>query len=132
MRCNPSVGYDWMRPIQRRSAARNTMKENDLNQNDAALSTLLREARLASSLPPRFQENVWRRIERAEKPKAAPARAGWLDALATWILRPQLAFAVAAVLVLMGVGLGWNSGERLARNDAQARYLSAVAPNALH
>ncbi|NOS69394.1 MAG: hypothetical protein HOP33_05615 [Verrucomicrobia bacterium] len=108
------------------------MKENDLNQNDAALSTLLRQARPASSLPPRFQENVWRRIERAEEPKTAPARTGWLDALATWILRPQLAFAVAAVLVLMGMGLGWNSGERLARNDAQARYLSAVAPNALH
>jgi hypothetical protein len=108
------------------------MKENDLNQNDAPLSTLLREARPTPSLPPRFQENVWRRIERAENPKAMIARAGWLDALATWILRPQLAFAVAAVLVLMGVGLGWNSGEQLARSEAQARYLAAVAPNSLH
>lgn len=108
------------------------MKENDLNQNDAALSTLLRAARSTPALPPRFQENVWKRIERADKSESATARAGWLDALATWILRPQLAFAVATVLVLMGIGLGWNSGERLARGEAQARYLAVVAPNSLH
>jgi hypothetical protein len=108
------------------------MKENDLNQNDAALSTLLREARSTPALPPRFQENVWKRIERADKSESATARAGWLDALATWILRPQPAFALATVLVLMGIGLGWNSGERLARSEAQARYVAAVAPNAFH
>lgn len=108
------------------------MKENELNQNDAVLSTLLREARSTPALPPRFQENVWKRIERADKSESATARAGWLEVLAIWILRPQLAFAVAAVLVLMGVGLGWNSGERLARSETQARYLAAVAPNSLH
>jgi len=80
------------------------------------------------SLPPRFQENVWRRIEKADAKSAAT----WLDVLAGWLLRPRLAVAVAAVLVVTGLGLGWNNGERLARNDAQARYLSAVAPIALH
>ena len=108
------------------------MKENDLNQNDAALSTMLREARSASSLPPRFQENVWRRIERAEEPRATAGNVGWLDVLAGWFVRPRLAFAVAAMLVLIGVGLGWSNGEQLVRNEAQSRYLSAVAPNALH
>lgn len=108
------------------------MKSNNTEPDDARLGTLLREARTTPMLPPRFQENVWRRIERGEKSQPTPARANWLDALATWILRPQLAFALAAVLVLMGVGLGWNSGERLARSEAQARYVAAVAPNALH
>lgn len=84
------------------------------------------------ALPPRFQENVWQRIQRADQPAAARVRFSWLETLATWILRPQLAFAVAAVLVVMGVGLGWNSGEQLARNEAQARYLATVAPNSLH
>lgn len=104
------------------------MKENNLDQNDSALSALLRESRLTPALPPRFQENVWQRIERAE----TKAKTNWLDALAGWLVRPRLAFAVAAVLVLVGVGVGWNKGEQLARNGAQARYLSAVAPNALH
>ncbi len=104
------------------------MKPTDLEPDDARLGALLRECRLSPSLPPRFQENVWCRIEKAD----ATTNVNWLDVLAGWLLRPRLAFAIAAVLVLTGLGLGWNKGERLARNDAQARYLSAVAPNALH
>ncbi len=104
------------------------MKPSKLEPDDARLGTLLRESRPTPSLPPRFQENVWRRIEQGE----APAKANWLDVLAGWLLRPRLAVAVAAVLVVTGLGLGWNNGERLARNDAQARYLAAVAPNVLH
>lgn len=106
------------------------MKSNDSEPDSARLGALLREARTTPTLPPRFQENVWRRIERADESKTATAN--WLDALATWILRPQLAFALATMLVLMGVGLGWNSGARLARSEAQARYIAAVAPIALH
>lgn len=113
-------------------AASNTMKTNDLDPRDTTLSALLRETRPTPELPPRFQENVWRRIEGAGEAPASNATASWLDALAAWILRPQLAFALAAVLVLVGVGFGWSSGERIARTEAQARYLSAVAPNALH
>jgi hypothetical protein len=104
------------------------MKPSDLDPDDVRLGTLLCESRSSPSLPPRFQENVWRRIEQGEvKPKV-----DWLDLLASWLLRPRLAVAVAAVLVLTGLGLGWNNGERQARNDAQARYLATVAPNALH
>lgn len=104
------------------------MKPNNLEPDDARLGALLRESRPSPSLPPRFQENVWRRIEQAD----AKSAANWLDRLAGWLLRPRLAVAVAAVLVVTGLGLGWANGERLARNDAQARYLAAVAPNALH
>lgn len=104
------------------------MKPTNLEPDNARLGTLLRESRPAPSLPPRFQENVWKRIEQADTKSAA----NWLDVLAGWLLRPRLAVAVVAVLVVTGLGLGWNNGERLARNDAQARYLSAVAPNTLH
>lgn len=104
------------------------MKPTTLEPDDARLDTLLRESRTSPSLPPRFQENVWRRIERAD----AKSCANWLDVFAGWLVRPRLAFAVAVLLVLMGVGLGWSNGERLAQNAAQSRYLAAVAPNALH
>lgn len=98
--------------------------------DETKLSALLREARPSPELPPRFQENVWRRIEHTEESVAVSDT--WLDRLATWVLRPQLAFALAATLVLAGAGLGWSHGEQLARSEAQARYVSAVAPNAFH
>jgi hypothetical protein len=98
--------------------------------DEAKLHDLLRSARPTAELPPRFQENVWRRIERADAAHPAVS-AGWLDPLAAWVLRPQLAFAVAAVIILAGAGLGWSRGEQLARTEAQSRYVSAVAPSLL-
>lgn len=104
------------------------MKSTNLEPDDARLGTLLREARNSPSLPPRFQESVWQRIEKAE----AKSGGSWMDMLAGWLVRPRLAVTVAAMVVLIGVGLGWSNGERLAHNQAQARYVTAVAPNALH
>ena len=103
------------------------MKEN-MNPDDAKLGALLRESRGSPALPPRFQENVWRRIEDAE----APVRSGsWLDALAALVLRPRFAYATIAVLLLAGVFTGTFEGRQAARHDAQMNYLAAVAPRAL-
>jgi len=55
----------------------------------------------------------------------------WLDALAALILRPRLAFATVATLILAGVLLGTYQGTQVARQDAQAHYLAIVAPNSL-
>lgn len=107
------------------------MKEANFKSDEERLSGLLHESRSAPPLPPRFQENVWRRIEQAEDRGASASGDSWLGGAVLWMLRPRLAFAVAAVLVLAGIGLGWSSGEQLARQDAQARYLAAVAPNSL-
>jgi len=108
------------------------MNEPLSSPEETKLRILLHEAFPKAELPPLFQQNVWRRIERADESVTFLSRASRLDAIISWILRPQLAFALAAVLVLAGLGLGWNSGERSARNEAQARYISSVAPNALH
>jgi hypothetical protein len=107
------------------------MDKPNLNPDDAKLAALLRESRAAPSLPPRFQENVWRRIERANATERPAVGATWLDSLAVWILRPRLAFAFATVLLLTGLSLGWSQGQKLAQDDAQARYVAAVAPNLL-
>ena len=103
------------------------MKDN-MNTNDPKLSALLRESRLSPSLPPRFQENVWRRIEDAEAPVKSES---WLDALAALILRPKFAFATAAVLLFAGITLGTIDGSQTARHEAQTRYVASVAPDSL-
>jgi len=104
------------------------MKESHNHPDDLHVSALLRQARASPSLPPRFQQNVWRRIEDAE----APAKTGsWLDALAALILRPRLALAATAVLMLAGVFAGALEGRQGARHDAQMNYLAAVAPDSV-
>jgi|SRR6185437_16555287 len=99
-----------------------------MNSDDKKLQSLLRESRVSASLPPRFQENVWRRIEDAE----APAKnITWLDAFVDFALRPRFAYATVAVLMLAGILLGAHQGTQSARHDAEARYIASVAPNPL-
>ena len=105
------------------------MKEDNLQPADAEFSALLRQARVSPALPPRFQENVWRRIEDAEAPVKSSIT--WLEALVALMLRPRFAYATLAVLILAGVSLGAYSGAQTARHDAEARYVASVAPNPL-
>ena len=105
------------------------MKPENLDPNDARLGSLLREARTTPSLPPRFREGVWRRIEEGEIP--ATARVSWLDALAAKVLRPRFAMAGAVVLICAGSIFGAVHGAQVNHEDAQSRYLASVAPNSL-
>jgi hypothetical protein len=77
-------------------------------------------------LPPGFQNAVWRRIERAEAPAA-----DWLDAIASWFLRPRRAFVAAAAMLLIGISLGVARGASHADELAKVRYLDSVSPPGL-
>ena len=107
------------------------MKKENFNPADAKLGALLRESRTLPALPPRFQENVWRRIEDAESPATSGETVAWLEALIALLLRPRFAYATVAALLLAGISLGAYSGAQTARHDAEARYVAAVAPNSL-
>lgn len=107
------------------------MKEPLSSSEETKLHELLHHARPTADLPPRFQENVWRRIEQAESSGVATDADNWLSVVAGWLMRPRLAFAVATMLVLVGVGLGFNNGAQQARAEAQVRYIATVAPNVL-
>jgi hypothetical protein len=102
------------------------MTPNSQSPDDERLRALLREFRLAPELPPGFQTAVWRRIERAETPTA-----DWLDALAAWFLRPRLALAMAAAMLVLGISLGIAQGASRANDLAKARYLDSVSPPGL-
>jgi hypothetical protein len=104
------------------------MKDKPIPADDPPVSALLRAARATPALPPRFEQNVWRRIEAAEAPEKSAA---WLDLLATWILRPRFAVVAAAGLLLTGVFAGTLDGQKLARHAAQMNYLATVAPHSI-
>jgi hypothetical protein len=107
------------------------MNKENINPSDTKLGALLRESRVSPALPPRFQEGVWRRIEEADAPVKSTGGIAWLDALVTLMLRPRLALATATVLIIAGALLGVRDGNQMAHQDAQARYLAAVAPHSL-
>jgi len=100
-----------------------------MNPEDPKLRNLLREARVSPSLPPRFQENVWRRIEDAET--AAKEGPGWLNTLVFLVLRPRFACATAVILILAGAVFGAHAGSKVVKQDAEARYIASVAPSTL-
>ena len=107
----------------------NGMK-NELNE-EKRLSELLREWKVGSSLPARFQEQVWNRIARAQKLKPG---INWA-ALARWIegefARPALAVSYVALLLAAGLVAGfWQAHSKTAQGDAEwrTRYVQMVDP----
>jgi hypothetical protein len=105
------------------------MKKENSNPTDEKLGALLRESRMFPALPPRFGDNVWRRIEDAEVPVSSGIT--WMEALVAFILRPRFAYVTVAVLMLAGISLGTYSGAQTARHDAEVRYVASVAPGSL-
>jgi hypothetical protein len=100
--------------------------------NQDPLRDLLRECRARPPLASNFQDTVWRRIERAEAPVAAsPSPFAWLERWIEVLLLPRFAFASLAVLLVVGGFTGMAAGTSASKEQALARYLSAVAPNTI-
>jgi hypothetical protein len=109
------------------------MSTNLPNPHDPALRAVLREWQVTTPLPPRFQAQVWNRIERAAAPAAA-ADSPWA-LLTNWLMpllpRPALAVAYVTGMLALGATVGWaQARQETARvGDAlSARYLRAVDP----
>lgn len=109
------------------------MKAEQLTNVDARLRTLLKECEVAATLPPRFQEQVWRRIARREQQPSV-----WFSlrtSLAQWINaelpRPALAISYVAILLVAGAGVGWTQArQEKARvsDEMSLRYVQSVDP----
>lgn len=105
------------------------MNTENPEPNAARLHDLLRAARPAPPLPPRFQDAVWRRIGRDDPASESASSPSWLDRFVERLLRPRLALAGITALLLVSALAGVLSGAETAKHAAQARYLSAVAPS---
>jgi len=94
------------------------------------LDKTLQEWRVTTPLPPRFQEQVWQRIERAETPSPSLAEVmrGWFAAA---FARPAFAIAYVSALLVAGLVMGFvQAGQKTARWDRQleARYVQSIDP----
>ena len=85
---------------------------------------------MTTPLPPRFQEQVWKRIERAEAPGVSLAEA-LRTRLAEWFAQPAFAVAYVTVLIVAGLAIGFKQAQdKTAKWDRQleARYVQSVDP----
>ena len=105
--------------------------QTDPGNNDEKLSGLLQEWRTEVSLPPRFQEGVWQRIERAETPTKL---SGW-PAIVRWIgqvlPRPALAASYIVILFTFGLTAGWAEARHTTshvKNELGDRYVQSLDP----
>jgi hypothetical protein len=98
------------------------------NRNEGdKLNAVLREWVVDSALPPRFEEQVWRRIDRV-KAQATPSITALLESLFN---RPALAISYVAILLVAGAMTGFlKVKDKSAASEAQwrARYVQSIDP----
>lgn len=115
------------------NSAKREMKSERPSEDYESLRMLMREWTVTTPLPPRFQEGVWRRIERAQAtepvtPSMWAALIHWID---TVLPRPALASAYVAVLLAIGVTAGWAQARQETariRDELGQRYVRVLDP----
>jgi hypothetical protein len=98
------------------------------NVDDPTLRALLREAHPRPALPPRFQEGVWQRLDRAGRGREESASTTWIEALVRGMFRPVYATLGLVAVMFAGVWLGVRDGETRLHRAEKARYVVAVSP----
>jgi hypothetical protein len=111
------------------------MKTADPSNNDEKLRKVLKEWRTDVSLPPRFQEAVWRRIEQAERTPARRATPSVWAVVADWIEtvlpRPAIAASCLVALLAIGAATGWAQARQESNrvgDQLSVTYIRSVDP----
>ena len=107
------------------------MRPNQDPESDERLRAVLRSWVVDTALPPRFQEQVWRRIERADLQPASPFWAGFFRLVEVALPRPKVAFAYVSVLLTVGVTAGaWAAQVKTTHTQADLglRYVQSIDP----
>ncbi|MEI8041648.1 MAG: hypothetical protein WCL11_09580 [Verrucomicrobiota bacterium] len=107
------------------------MKPEHPMQSDQSLRQTLQQWKVDAPLPPRFQEQVWRRIELSEAQVELPAWLRLWNRLSTALTRPSLAASYVTLLLLSGVLAGYlqaHISRTHASGDMAARYVQMVSP----
>ena len=107
------------------------MNDKSNNESDVPLKSVLQEWRINSPLPPRFQEQVWRRIERQEANAPKPFWFLMVNWFRSSVVHPRWAVAYAAILLLVGLTGGFLRAQydnTKLDGMMQARYVQSIDP----
>jgi len=100
------------------------MKTIQANEDEERLSRLLHEWKVEVALSPRFQEGVWRRLDRAETNTQAILWRTFAHWMESTFNRPALAGSYLAVLLLVGLTTGYLQAHAKSE-QAEARWRTA-------
>jgi hypothetical protein len=107
------------------------MKPNQNPDGDERLRKVLREWVVDAPLPPHFQDQVWKRIARAEAPSESLLWTRLARLVEVVLPRRKVAFSYVAALLVLGVTAGSVTAQiKNSQLDAtlRARYVQAVDP----
>jgi len=107
------------------------MKPNQEPEKDRALDKVLGQWTVEASLPPRFQELVWRRIAQAEARPAPGFWAALTRVMEVVLPQPKFAYSYVAALLILGVAAGsWAAQKQNNRVESSlgTRYLQSIDP----
>lgn len=95
--------------------------------NDLELDQLIRGSSPKPEFDSSFQREIWARIAVAERERRKSPME-WLEEALARLSRPAPAFATAAVMLLIGAGLGREVAD--AKNSGASRdaYLASINP----
>lgn len=95
--------------------------------NDLELDQLIRESSPKPEFDSSFQREIWARIAFAERERKKGPMA-WLEEALARLSRPAPAFATAAVMLLIGAGLGRGVAGPENSGASRDAYLAAINP----
>jgi hypothetical protein len=106
-------------------------KHQTADDGDNKLDRILKSWEISAPLPPRFKENVWEAIARADSRPASMFSSTWMRLLEVVLPRPKVAISFAAILLVAGAAAGHLAAEsqnsRL-ESDLGARYVQTISP----
>lgn len=107
------------------------MNPTSSSEDDGAFRKLLGAWKVNTPLPPRFDEQVWKRIDRTGSSASAGLWIVFVAALGRAFARPSQAVAYAAILLMAGsLGGYWQAraGNERTAEDLRVRYVQMMDP----
>jgi hypothetical protein len=107
------------------------MKPHETPDQNRLLQHALQQWTVDASLPPRFRENVWKRVSRADGAPSAGFWATLARLLAVVLPRPRVAFSYLALLLAVGVAGGALAAQiktRRLQSELGLRYMQSIDP----
>lgn len=95
--------------------------------NDLELDQLIRESSPQPEFDSSFQREIWARIAIAERERKKGPMA-WLEEALARLSKPAPAFAIAAVMLLIGAGLGRGVAGPENAGASRDAYLASINP----